>query len=428
MQVVVVGGGPIGLAAAAHLLDRGLEPLVLEAGPVAGAAVAEWHHVRLFSPWSELVDPAAAKLLNGWQRPDPEVYPTGQEWAELYLQPLAKALGDRVRVNSPVTGVTRRGRDRVVDAGRDSEPLTVHVGDERITACAVIDASGTWSAPNPLGGDGLPAVGERAAADRIVYRVPDLTDPQVRARYAGKRIAVAGAGHSALTALVALGQLAEQEPDTRIVWLLRRGAVGNVFGGGDADQLPARGALGQMARAHARAGYVETVTGFRTSEVEQAADGLILISQDGHRLDAVDEVVVLTGFRPDLSWLSELRLELDATLQAPVALAPLIDPNVHSCGTVYPHGVKELSHPEPNFYLVGMKSYGRAPTFLAMTGFEQVRSVVAAIAGDRAAAERVELTLPETGVCGGSGVFDQQADSSGGCCGVGPQPVTLAIG
>ncbi|MFB9904297.1 NAD(P)-binding domain-containing protein [Allokutzneria oryzae] len=422
--VVVVGAGPVGLAAAANLVERKIPVLVLEAGTRAGAAVAQWHHVRLFSAWPELVDPAAARLLEptGWQRPEQPTYPTGQQWAEQYLQPLADVLGDRVRYGARVVGVARRGRDRVVDAGRDTEPLTVHVrtaaGEERITARAVIDASGTWGAPNPLGGDGLPAAGEGAAADRISYRVPDLSDEVVRARYAGKRIAVAGSGHSALTALVALAELAEQAPETRIVWLLRRGAVGAVFGGGESDQLPARGALGLRAKAAAQAGYVETVTGFRTASVTSDVDGrLVLESFDGHKLDPVDEVVVLTGFRPDLSWLSELRLELDATLQAPVALAPLVDPNAHSCGTVYPHGVKELSHPEPNVFLVGMKSYGRAPTFLAMTGFEQARSIVAAIAGDHAAAERVELVLPETGVCGGSGVFDEPAETASGCCG-----------
>ncbi|CAM3346589.1 NAD(P)-binding domain-containing protein [Kibdelosporangium persicum] len=424
LPVVVVGAGPIGLAAAAHLIERGLEPLVLEAGPVAGSAVAQWNHVRLFSRWSELVDPAAARLLEpaGWRRPDGETYPTGREWAELYLRPLAKALGERVRFGTRVTGVTRRGRDRVVDAGRDTEPFTVHAGDERIEAQAVIDASGTWTSPNPLGGDGLPAVGEQATT-ALSYRVPDLADPDVRARYAGKRVAVAGSGHSALTALVALTEL----PGTKVVWLLRRGTVGNVFGGGEADQLPARGALGQRAQQAARDGQVETVTGFRTASVEQTSSGVVLTSQDGHKLEPVDEVVVLTGFRPDLSWLSEVRLELDATLQAPRELAPLIDPNVHSCGTVYPHGVKELSHPEPNFYLVGMKAYGRAPTFLAMTGYEQVRSVVAAIAGDRESAERVELTLPETGVCGGAGVFDEPAEASGGgCCGP-AEAVTLEL-
>ncbi|HET9138880.1 FAD-dependent oxidoreductase [Actinophytocola sp.] len=419
LPVVVVGAGPTGLAAAAELLERGLEPLVLERGERAGAAVAQWHHVRLFSPWSELVAPAAGRLLaaTGWQRPADEGYPTGAQWAELYLRPLAAALGARVRLGVEVLGVARRGRDRIVDAGRDSEPLTVRVrgtaGEERITAHAVIDASGTWTTPNPLGGDGLPAIGEGAAADRIGYRVPDLTDAAVRARYAGRHVAVVGSGHSALTALVALTGVAG-----RITWVLRRGGVGNAFGGGETDQLPARGALGMRARQAVDSGAVRVLTGFRTEAVERDAAGrLVLVGLDGRRLDSVDEVVALTGFRPDLSWLSELRLDLDATLQAPRPLAPLIDPNVHSCGTVYPHGVKELAHPEPGVFLAGMKSYGRAPTFLALTGYEQVRSIAAALAGDHAAAERVELTLPQTGVCGGAGLFDESADNTdGGCC------------
>jgi thioredoxin reductase len=442
LPVVVVGAGPAGLAAAAQLVDRGLTPLVLEAGPVAGAAVREWHHVRLFSRWGELVDTAAEKLLapTGWVAPDPAAYPTGAEWAQRYLQPLADVLGERVRYGARVVGVSRRGWDRVVDAARGSEPLTVRVrqdtaeGEERITARAVIDASGTWGLPNPLGGDGLPALGEQAAGDRIRYRVPDLTDPGERARYAGKRIAVAGSGHSALTALVAFAELAAEEPGTRVDWLLRRGEVGDTFGGGDADQLPARGALGRRAAQAVAAGHVTTMTGFRTSAVERANGRLVLESFDGTQVGPVDEVVVLAGFRPDLSFLSEVRLDLDPVLQAPRALAPLIDPNVHSCGTVYPHGAIELAQPEPDVYLVGMKSYGRAPTFLALTGYEQVRSVVAAIAGDRAAAERVELVLPETGVCSGGGLVEQADEeldasaSGGGCCGpVAPVAVSLTV-
>jgi cation diffusion facilitator CzcD-associated flavoprotein CzcO len=446
LPVVVIGAGPSGLAAAAHLVGRGLTPLVLEAGVSAGASVRQWRHVRLFSRWGELIDTRAEKLLapTGWSAPDQDRYPTGAEWAQRYLQPLADALGGRVRYDARVLGVARRGRDLVVDAGRDTEPLTVHVhtpgGDERITARAVIDASGTWAQPNPLGGDGLPALGEWAAAGRIAYQVPDLTDPTVRARYAGKRIAVAGSGHSALTALVAFAELAEQAPGTHVVWLLRRGAIGNTFGGGDADQLPARGALGQRARAAAEAGHISTVTGFRTVAVHSRPDGrLVLESIDGHHTDPVDEVVVLTGFRPDLSFLSEVRLDLDPVLQAPRALAPLIDPNVHSCGTVYPHGARELAQPEPGVFLVGMKSYGRAPTFLALTGYEQVRSVVAAIAGDRDAAERVELVLPETGVCSGGGLIDQttepapqaapqSGDSGGACCGPAAQVAVALAG
>jgi thioredoxin reductase len=418
LPVVVVGAGPTGLAAAAELLERGLEPLVLEAGPGAGAAVAQWGQVRMFSRWAELVDPAAGRLLAGgrWQHPADDGYPTGAEWAGEYLKPLAEALGGRVRFGSRVVGVARRGRDRVVDAGRDTEPLAVHVlsadgVEQRITARAVVDASGTWSTPNPLGGDGLPAIGEASAADRIVYRVPDLGDPVLIARYAGKHVAVAGSGHSALTALIVLAELAEAQPGTRVSWLLRRGEVGKAFGGGSADELPARGALGLRAQAAVQAGRIRVVGGFRSTEVERTRGGLLtLISDAGAgasaRIEDVDEVIVLTGFRPDLSWLSELRLDLDPVLQAPTKLAPLIDPNVHSCGTVYPHGAAELAHPEQGVFLVGMKSYGRAPTFLAMTGYEQVRSVAAKLAGDDEAAARVELTLPDTGVCGGSGGFD----------------------
>ncbi|KZB79713.1 FAD-dependent oxidoreductase [Amycolatopsis regifaucium] len=434
LPVVVIGAGPVGLAAAAELVERGLEPLVLERGARAGADVAEWNHVRLFSPWSELVAPAAGRLLEktGWARTAGEAYPTGSEWAGRYLRPLAEALADRVRFGAEVSGVARRGRDRVVDSGRDDEPFTVHVrsaggSEERIVARAVIDASGTWSTPNPLGGEGLPAVGEHAAADRIVYRVPNLGDEAVRARYTGKHVVVAGSGHSALTALVALSGLANDT--TRITWVLRRGAVGNTFGGGEADQLPARGALGLRAKESVDSGRIRVVTGFRTEAVERDGDGpLSLISSAGQRIERVDEVVALAGFRPDLTWLSEIRLGLDATLQAPVALAPLIDPNVHSCGTVYPHGAKELAHPEKDFYLAGMKSYGRAPTFLAMTGYEQVRSIAAQLAGDHEAAARVELRMTETGVCGGSGLFDEPAEAatSSGCCAT-PQSEALTL-
>jgi hypothetical protein len=435
LPVVVIGAGPVGLAAAAHLIERGLEPLVLEAGPAAATAVREWSHVRLFSTWSELVDPAAEKLLapTGWVRPEGGTYPSGGDWAADYLQPLADVLGDgRVRFGARVTGVARAGRDRVVDSGREEQPFTVHVltadgVQERLTARAVIDASGTWSTPSPLGADGLPALGERTAVDGISYRVPDVRDEAVRARYAGKRTAVVGSGASAFTALAHLADLAQEEPGTHALWILRRGISGSTFGGGEADELPARGALGLRAKAAVDAGHASAVTGFRTTAVEKTGERLILASEDGRRLDPVDEVIVLTGFRPDISVLAELRLDLDARLEAPVELAPLIDPNVHSCGTVYPHGARELSHPEQDVYVVGMKSYGRAPTFLAMTGYEQVRSIAAALAGDHEAAARVELTLPETGVCGGAGLFDEpeSAESGGGCCAA---PATLQVG
>ncbi|MBB4934938.1 thioredoxin reductase [Lipingzhangella halophila] len=431
--VVVIGAGPTGLATAAELDRQGLPVMVLEKGRTAGAAVAEWGHVRLFSTWRDLIDPAAEALLaaTGWRRPDDSAYPTGAEWVSSYLEPLAAALGTRVRFGAEVIGVSRRGRGRVVDADRTAEPFTVRLreaagGEERVLARAVVDTSGTWGAPNPLGGDGLPALGEEAAADRITYRIPDLADETQRARYAGEATAVVGRGHSALTALVSLAELAERHPGTRVVWVLRRGEIGDAFGGGDADQLAARGALGTRAKEAVESGRVRVVTGFRVAEVRTTEAGAVLVDDSGRELDPVRRVVALTGFRPDLSWLGEIRLGLDTTLQAPVALAPLIDPNVHSCGTVYPHGAAELSHPEQGFYLAGMKSYGRAPTFLALTGYEQVRSIAAEIAGDHAAASRVELTLPETGVCAGSGIADGVPTAEeDGCCGT-PEPVELA--
>ncbi len=437
LPVVVIGAGPSGLAAAAELVERDLPVLVLERGGRAGAAVSEWGHVRLFSSWRDLVAPAAEKLLTdaGWRRPADDVYPTGREWVETYLAPLADVLGDRVRFGAEVTGVSRLGRDRVVDAERERQPFTVRVrtgrGEERVLARAVVDASGTWGSPNPLGADGLPALGEETAEDLISYRIPDLADPRVRDRHAGRTTAVVGRGHSALTTLVALAALAEEAPGTRAVWVLRRGEVGDAFGGGEADQLAERGALGLRARAAVEAGHIRVVTGFRTAEVRVERGRPVLVDEDDRSLEPVDAVVALTGFRPDLSILSEIRLEVDPTLQAPVELAPLIDPNVHSCGTVYPHGAKELSHPEKDFYLAGMKSYGRAPTFLALTGYEQVRSIAARVAGDHAAAERVELVLPETGVCSGSGLSDASeaeaaAEAGNGCCSVGaPQEVEL---
>lgn len=431
LPVAVIGAGPQGLAAAAHLLERGLTPLVLEQGSEPAAAVAEWGHVRLFSAWPELVDKAATRLLEptGWAAPE-KGYPTGAQWRERYLAPLADALGDHIRYGATVTGVSRKGRDRLVDADRAEQPFVLHVTgadgteamyracrDERIQAQAVIDASGTWRRPNPAGADGLPALGERAAhaAGALGYAVPDRAHPEA---YAGRHTVVIGAGDSAFNAVNELTAIAKDHPGTKITWAIRRAVSTNTFGGGAADELPERGALGVRARKAVQDGSVELVTGFRTERV----DGATLIAEDGRTIEA-DQIVVLTGYRPDLGFLSEMRLDLDPTLEAPRNIAVQIDPNLHSCGSVSATGAKDLAQPEPDLYLVGMKSYGRAPTFLAMTGYEQVRSVVAELAGDHDAAARVELELPDTGVCGGAGVFDDpdSTTSGGGCCGT-PAP------
>lgn len=402
LPVVVIGAGPVGLAAAAHLHERGLPFTVLEAGDRAGAAVAEWRHVRLFSPWRYDIDHASRRLLEaaGWVAPDPEGVPTGAELVDAYLEPLAglPQLAPHIRYRSRVSAIGRRGVDRVRDAGRERAPFVVRLDTgEEIRGRAVIDASGTWRTPNVLGADGLPAHGEDAAGDHIDTALPDVLGAH-RARYAGRHTVVVGAGHSAANTLLALAELAEQAPGTRITWAVRGEAVERAYGGGDADALPARGALGTGLRSLVGSGRIDLVTGFAVHAVRVVGSGVELVAADGRTLTG-DRIVSATGFRPDHRIAEELRLDLDPALGCTRALAPLIDPNQHSCGTVRPHGVDELAHPEPGYYIVGMKSYGRAPTFLMATGYEQVRSITAALVGDWAGAREVRLDLPETGVC-----------------------------
>jgi glycine/D-amino acid oxidase-like deaminating enzyme len=420
--VVVIGAGPVGLAAAAHLVDRALDFVVLEAGATVAAAMRAWGHVRLFSPWEYDTDPTAVALLaaTGWVAPDSSILPTGAELVERYLEPLAAhpAIAPRIRLNTRVVGVARLGYDKTRTGDRAAAPFVVRVrtpaGDDELLARAVIDASGTYGAPNPLGATGMPAIGEADVADRIHYCIPDPLGRD-RARYTGKRVAVVGSGHSAMGAILDLAALAENVPAPAITWAVRRPSPGQMFGGGSADGLPARGSIGARARALVESGVVSFVTGFATSRVRRTADGVV-VSDGAREIGPFDEIVCATGFRPDLAPLRELRLEIDPVVESPVRLAPLIDPNLHSCGSVPPHGYEQLRHPEEGVYIVGAKSYGRAPTALMRTGYEQVRSVVAAIAGDLAAARDVRLVLPETGVC------SSDPETGVACCAPSPTP------
>ena len=250
-----------------------------------------------------------------------------------------------------------------------------------------------------------------------------------RQRYAGRRVLVVGSGHSAFNVLLDLVALAGVSEATRITWAIRRADVGQMYGGGAVDALPARGQLGARLQTAVADGHVRLVTSFRTASVRRSHAGVSVTSVDDVVLGPFDEVIAATGFRPDLTLTHELRLDLDPAVESPRMLAPLIDPNVHSCGTVPPHGVEELSHPESGFYTVGMKSYGRAPTFLMLTGYEQVRSVVAALVGDLEAARRVELTLPETGVCSSTAGSQCSTETAGAasCCGGQPVVVGAAL-
>ncbi|MCA1444458.1 NAD(P)-binding domain-containing protein [Ensifer sp. IC4062] len=428
----VIGAGPVGLAAAAHLITRGIEPIVFERGETVGASLLEWGHVQVFSPWTYNIDAAARSLLEaaGWSAPAADGLPTGSEIVRSYLAPLAAlpAIAPNIRLGSTVIAVTREGLDKLSSTNRAGAPFVVRFADgngneEQVRVRAVIDASGTWTQPNPIGIDGLPVAGEAAATDRIAYGIPDVSGAR-RKDYAGKRVLVIGGGHSAINTALALMELQETAPGTEVFWALRRKGVERLLGGGLNDQLPARGALGLAARQTMNEGRLTMLAPFTVERISRQPDHVAVAARlDGTPFPlTVDRIVVATGFRPDFSFLRELRLALDPAVEAPPALAPLIDPNFHSCGTVPPHGVAELAHPEPGFTIVGSKSYGRAPTFLMATGYEQVRSVVAEIAGDHKAAREVRLVLPETGVCSADHIVG--SDPSAGCCG-GPAPAAI---
>jgi hypothetical protein len=419
LPVAVIGAGPIGLAAASHLLVRGESVLVFEAGESVGASIRQWQHVRMFSPWQYNVDHASRQLLeaNGWIAPPDDELPTGRDLLEKYLLPLSELpeMKSAVHLNAKVIGVARNNLDKLKTANREKQPFTLFVDEngkvQSYQARAVIDASGNWTNPNPVLSMGLWTPAERALRERIFYGIPNVLGEH-RNRYAGKSVLVVGSGHSAINALLDLATLKDEVPETDIVWALRKAHVSEAYGGEDRDELHARGELGVRIRKLVESERITVLTPFYIQEIGQE-EGTIFVrgtmSGQDMTVSGIDEVIAATGARPDLSFLSEIRLSLDPALESVAALAPLIDPNVHSCGTVRPHGEKELRQPEKDFYIVGVKSYGRAPTFLLATGYEQVRSVVAGLVGDWQAAEEVHLELPETGVC--------RVGVPTGCCG-----------
>ena len=320
--------------------------------------------------------------------------------------------------------------DRTRTAGRAQAPFLLRVrtadGVEELSARAVVDASGTYRTPNRLGSSGLDPLGLPEVADLVGPALPDVLGRE-RGSFAGRHVVVVGAGHSAANTLLNLAALADEEPGTRITWVIRNATAAarhdvtrRRAAGAGVDRGARRRA--RRRRAHPRRRPLRDRRARAGARAEGAAGGAASVRITGRRGDGLDtidadRIVNATGFRPNLEMLREIRLELDDIVEAPRRLAPLIDPNVHSCGTVEPHGFAELTQPERDFFIVGMKSYGRAPTFLLATGYEQVRSVTAWLAGDTAAARNVELVLPATGVCSTDVAATAGASAGGSCCG-----------
>lgn len=407
--VAIIGAGPIGLAAAAHLERRNIPFFIVEKGAVA-QNIRSWQHVTLFSPWQYNIDEAAKLLLeeSGWQAPPNDVIPSGEQLVTQYLQPLADLFKGHILLNHEVVGISREQLDRMKSKKREQTPFQIIadtlVGIKTLKARAVIDATGTWGNPNPALSSGLWLKQEKNCSELIDYSIPNVNAQ--KEMYANKHTAVIGGGHSAINSLLQLVALKVEYPETTITWILRKNRVEDAFGGGSNDELAARGELGQTIARHVVNGVIQVQTPFFIQSIRKTASGILLKSENAV-VTNIDRLIVNTGSRPNFNIHRELRYEVDAITEAVPALAPLIDPNEHSCGTVAAHGEKELRQPEKDFYIVGSKSYGRAPTFLMATGYEQVRSIAAHLAGDYESAKEVQLTLPETGVC---------HSNIGGCC------------
>lgn len=409
LPVAIIGGGPVGLSAAAHLKKSNQPFILFELGHQIGANILKWGHVKLFSPWEYNIDKAAETLLREAQIPIPNktYVPYGKDIIEEYLKPLANLTGikENIHLNSNVIAIGRNGLDKMKDDNREGLPFSIQVIEngkfKLYRAKAVIDATGTWQNPNPVGSGGISAMGEVENRAHIYYGMPDINETD-NDKYVNKTTLVVGGGHSAIGSILALNKLIKKFPNTKIHWLLRKQQVSDVYGGQEADKFKARGTLGIQIEKLVKSGAIKIHTPVYIHEIEKNNGQLVikgLKHKDSFILQGIDEIISSTGSRPDFSFLREIRFDSDASIESVPKLANLIDPNIHSCGTVRPHGEAELRQKEKNFYIVGMKSYGRAPTFLMTTGYEQVRSIVAFMNGDFDSAKRVELNLPETGVC-----------------------------
>ena len=426
LPVAIIGAGPVGLAAAAHLTKNEIPFILFEAGDSVGNNFLSWGHVRVFSPWKYTIDKVAEELLvkAGWISPDKEALPTGKDLVEDYFRPLSElaSIAPNIHLNSKVISMGRKGVDKMKTFGREKKTFSIKVEEngqiKYYEAKAIIDSSGTWNQPNPIGSGGVFAEGEQESSDHIFYGIPNVKADHLE-RYKNKNVVVVGSGHSAINVLLDLADIQEDHPNTKLNWILRKPDVTQVYGGQEADALEARGALGIRIEKLVNSGTLNIYTPFHILKLTRNENSIQIEGDLKGQIETipnVDEIISNTGARPNVDMLREVRVDLDSSLESVFDLAELIDPNIHSCGTVRPHGEAELRHPEQDFYIVGAKSYGRAPTFLMATGYEQIRSIVAYMAGDFEAAKRVELDLPETGVCSSNLNLGDGAS----CCGSEP--------
>ena len=382
-RIAILGAGPTGLEAALAAAEAGRPFTLYEAAPTVAGNVRAWGHVRLFTPWEMNVSPRMRRHLEAPSGPE---CPTGNDLAERLFEPLAALpeIAPNLKLGTRVLGIGREGllkHEEIATAERGRRPFRILLADGAgrewtETADVVIDATGTWGHPNTLGDGGIPAPGERALAGEIRRDIPDLSTE--REDWAGRTVLLAGAGHSAQTAVRALAELAREAPGTRVVWALRNPEPG--WGTHEGDPLPTRAGLAAAA-AELAGGASPAVETRRGTVVEEIAkpDGrfeVVLRNDAGPERVAVDRVLALTGSVGDPGIYRQLQVHECYATCGPMKLsAALLGAGGGDCLAQTTHGADTLTNPEPGFFILGAKSYGRNNTFLMRIGWEQVGEV-----------------------------------------------------
>jgi hypothetical protein len=387
-RIAVLGAGPVGLDAALAARDHGFSVTVYEAASRPAGNVRSWGHVRLFTPWAMNVSKRMRDgLLEAGARleGDPEAHHTGLEYAQEVLDPLW-ALPELAKGLQLGTRVVAVGRDGVLkheeigspDRGRRPFRLLMEGPDgaERVEhADIVLDCTGKFGNPNTLGDGGIPAPGERALGARVRRSLPDLA--READEWRGRTILLAGAGHSAQTAVRDLADLAQSSDGTRVLWALRREKPG--LGAVPDDPLLLRRELTRDAAAllGGASPVVQPMTG-RVVEALEGENGRVRVhlrgaSEGEEDVVEVDRILSLTGGVGDHSLYRQLQVHECYATSGPMNLAvALLGQSSEDCLAQESHGADTLVNPEPGFFILGDKSYGRNNTFLLRTGFQQV--------------------------------------------------------
>lgn len=402
-DIAIIGSGPVGLEAAIHALQAGYTVRLLEQGSIA-EHVSQWGHVLLFSPFemnsSELGRNLLLEQNPELKLPEPQVYLTGHEYRERYLLPLSRLqeLAPCLQEQTKVLSIGRQRywkKDLVAPATRSRQPfrlLLEHQGEESfLEADYVLDCTGTYGTHNWLGNGGIPALGERDALVDSDYRLPDILNADLQ-KYLGKRTLVVGSGYSAATAVVNLEKIADFDPETKIEWVTRSPQTPPISEI-ENDPLGERSRITHMANLAAteensvttlHAGYtLQSLTRDQDGIYQVILEGLAKGQEQFTKELEVDQVLALVGYHPERRLYEELQVHECYATQGPIKLAAsLLDETSGDCLKQSGAQGDLLVNPEPNFFILGAKSYGRDSRFLIQVGLKQIEEVIALIKAD----------------------------------------------